>query len=135
MKAEPKVQKFMTSQPYSIEADRAVSEAQKIMADARIRHLPVTRNSKVSGMLSERDIKAALGIAGTSPDSLLVGDICSEPAYVVSPEASLRDVSIEMAEHHYGSAVVAQNGKLVGILTTVDICRALAEVLEQRYHA
>jgi acetoin utilization protein AcuB len=32
----------------------------------------------------------------------------------------------------YGSAVVRQNAKVVGMFTTVDICRALAGVLETR---
>jgi hypothetical protein len=35
-----------------------------------------------------------------------------------------------MAERRIGSAIVAKNGKLVGIFTVTDACRALAEVLE-----
>jgi acetoin utilization protein AcuB len=37
-----------------------------------------------------------------------------------------------MAEHKYGCAVVMQNDKLVGIFTTVDACRAFAEMLNGR---
>jgi CBS domain-containing protein len=36
-----------------------------------------------------------------------------------------------MAEHRMGSAVVAHNGKLLGIFTTTDALRALAAVLEE----
>jgi acetoin utilization protein AcuB len=33
-----------------------------------------------------------------------------------------------MAEHKYGSAVVMEGNQVVGIFTTVDACRALAEL-------
>jgi acetoin utilization protein AcuB len=37
-----------------------------------------------------------------------------------------------MAEHKYGSAIVVQNGQVVGVFTTVDACRALSELLGTR---
>jgi CBS domain-containing protein len=44
-------------------------------------------------------------------------------------------VAAAMAERHLGSALVTRAGKLVGIFTTTDACRALARVLhEQRPH-
>ncbi len=38
----------------------------------------------------------------------------------------------EMAQHKYGSAVIMQNHKVVGIFTTVDVCKAFAELLHTR---
>lgn len=35
-----------------------------------------------------------------------------------------------MAKKHFGSAIVMENAKLVGIFTTVDACRALSEFIE-----
>ena len=37
-----------------------------------------------------------------------------------------------MAEHKYGSAIVASNGNVVGVFTTVDVCRAFSELLRGR---
>ena len=37
-----------------------------------------------------------------------------------------------MAEHKYGCAVVVQNSKVVGVLTTVDVCAALVDLLHSR---
>jgi acetoin utilization protein AcuB len=37
-----------------------------------------------------------------------------------------------MGQKKYGSAVVMQNNKVVGIFTTVDLCRTFAELLETR---
>jgi acetoin utilization protein AcuB len=56
----------------------------------------------------------------------------STEVYAVHPESPLDEVASEMASKKYGSAVVLQNGKVVGIVTTVDLCRALAELLHGR---
>jgi acetoin utilization protein AcuB len=133
-KAEPKIQKFMTYQPHSIEAAESVSEARKIMSELKIRHLPVLKNGEIFGMVSERDIRAALSLMGANPEAMKVSDICHEHPYQVEPETTLREVAETMAENHYGSAIIAQNKKLVGIFTTVDACKAISEILQQRYH-
>jgi acetoin utilization protein AcuB len=133
-KAEPTVQKFMTTQPYSIDAEQKMSEAMEMMSRHKIRHLPVMRDGEVVGLLSDRDIKLASGIQGINAEALLVADISAGNPYTVSPETPLREAAATMAQKHYGSVVVVQNSKLVGILTTVDICRALADILETRFH-
>jgi CBS domain-containing protein len=52
--------------------------------------------------------------------------------YTVWPEAALDATVLEMASRKYGSAVVTQNNKVVGVLTAVDVCRALGELLQTR---
>jgi acetoin utilization protein AcuB len=51
--------------------------------------------------------------------------------YCVSPDAPLVEVAREMAEHKYGSAVVVEGPKVVGVFTTTDALRALV-ALEDR---
>lgn len=133
-KAEPLIQKFMTCQPHAVEASETVQNASKMMSDLKIRHLPVMEKGKVSGIISDRDIKMALSLVDANPRLLLVKDISHENPYIVDPDTHLSDVVREMADKFYGSAIVVQNGKLVGIFTTVDACRALAALLEVRYH-
>jgi acetoin utilization protein AcuB len=52
--------------------------------------------------------------------------------YTVSPSEKLDHVASTMAEHKYGSALVVDNQKLVGIFTTVDAMRSLSELLHTR---
>ena len=134
-KAEPQIQKFMTCQPHAIEASESVEVAAKMLVDLQIRHLPVMAGDKIVGVLSDRDIKTAMSLISANPVKLSVRDICHEHAYEVSPTALLHDVVLEMASKKIGSAIVVQNGKLVGIFTTVDVCRALASILDQRFHS
>jgi acetoin utilization protein AcuB len=133
-KSEPTVQKYMTCQPHSVEEATSVADVQKLMSGLSIRHLPVLRDGKIVGIVSDRDVKNALGLLGASPEKLIVRNIEHESPYQVSPDALLHQVTGEMAEHHYGCAIVVQNGKLVGIFTTVDACRALSDILQQRHH-
>jgi len=133
-KTEATVQKYMTYQPHFIEAGELLSEAIKIMKDNNIRHLPVMEDGKIFGILSDRDAKMATSLVGTDPEKMFVREVCHTSPYQTSPETQLHEVADEMAESHYGCAIVVQNHKLVGIFTTVDACRALSEVLQQRFH-
>ena len=133
-KEEPHIQKFMTTQPFAIEGEESVAKAKAMMSDSKIRHLPVLSEGKVVGILSDRDIKTVCALKGVDVVKTLARDICHEHPYVVGPEALLHEVANEMAEHHYGCAIVVQNEKLVGIFTTVDACRTITALLKQRYH-
>jgi acetoin utilization protein AcuB len=63
---------------------------------------------------------------------VLVEDAMTSAPYTVSPDTPLDQVVAMMAEHKYGCAVVMQNHHLVGIFTTVDVCRALSDLLHTR---
>jgi acetoin utilization protein AcuB len=58
---------------------------------------------------------------------------CTLDAYEVEDDTPLDVVAREMAERQIGSALVVRHGKLVGILTSTDVCRLLAELLESRF--
>ena len=129
----PTVQKYMSYDPFFITAEKTVIEAQDLMKKHNIRHLPVLHDGEVIGILSDRDIKLAMSLI--QADAMIkAGYICHDHVYHVEPETHIDQVAQVMAEKHYGCAVVLQNGKLVGIFTTVDACRALAEISRQRSH-
>lgn len=127
----PRVSQYMTRIPYTIQADATLKTAMDRMAEYGVRHLPVTDKGRIVGMLSDRDLKLVHGLESITPEELLVIDACHGPAYVVTPETPLHIVARKMARTHYGSAVVAEGGRLIGIFTTVDACRALAGLIEE----
>ena len=103
-----------------------------MMREHGIRHLPVLHGGKLLGMLTERDLRLVESLVGVDPTKVTVEDAMSTVVYSVGPESPLNEVVATMGEHKYGSAVVMQNEKVVGIFTTVDVCRAFAELLETR---
>jgi acetoin utilization protein AcuB len=62
-----------------------------------------------------------------------VRDVYQPESYVVDAGERLEDVASTMAERHVGSALVTRGGKLVGIFTTTDACRALCRVLREKH--
>ena len=130
----PQILAFMTPFPYSIDIEAPLREARAFLRDRGIRHLPVTERGVLAGVLTVRDIKLALGPdLGSPPEQeLKVRDVYQPDSFVVDASASLVEVAASMAERHVGSALVTRGGKLVGIFTTTDACRALARVLNGR---
>lgn len=128
----PEISKYMTPSPHSIGRDQTLSAAHKVMREHRCRHLPVLHGGKLVGIISERDLHLVETLKDVDPEEVTVEDAMLTQVYSVSPDTPLDEAASEMAGKKYGSAVVIQNGKVVGIFTTVDACRALAELLKTR---
>lgn len=132
MKAIPSIQKYMTAAPQTIGDDQTLASAQRLMKDLDVRHLPVLHGGELVGIITDRDLAVATAIVGADPREMKLSDIAGGEVYTVSPDAPLDQVASTMARSKFGSAVVVHNGKPVGIFTTVDACRALAEVFDTR---
>lgn len=131
-KAIPKIQKYMTTAPISIDRKETIASAHKVMRDNDIRHLPVLEDEKLVGIVSQRDLNLIETLKDVDPQKVLVDDAMTTNPYTVSPDANLDEVVAEMAEQKYGSALVVQNHKVVGVFTTVDAMRAFSELLQAR---
>ncbi|MCS6838514.1 MAG: CBS domain-containing protein [Bdellovibrionaceae bacterium] len=134
MKAMPKIMKFMTPNPHTVNAHLTLAQAEKMMLEHRIRHLPVLDGGRLIGVLSDRDIKMVSSFKDVDPNKVTVEDACTFDPITVSPEAPLDEVVLMMSEKRIGSVLVVDNHKLVGIYTWVDALRAMHEILNQRFH-
>jgi acetoin utilization protein AcuB len=131
MKRNPQVIAFMTPFPHWIDVDAPLEDAHKLMREHRFRHLPVMSGGEIVGVLTDRDIKLVLGPDFGSPDEreLRVRDAYVERPCVVPASTPVAKVARVMAQNRIGSAIVTKHGKLVGIFTVTDACRALAEII------
>lgn len=132
MKAIPTVSKYMTTLPHTIGADQPLAKAAKMMAELRVRHLPVLKAGKLVGVVTDRDLKLVESFKDVDPESVKVEEAYSPDPYIASPNSSLADVCAEMAVHKFGCALVCDNSKLVGIFTWVDALHAFNELLSTR---
>jgi len=128
----PTIQRHMTTAPHSIGVDQTLAVAHSMMQEHHIRHLPVLTAGKLVGMLTDRDLRLVESLKDVDIKKVTVEEAMSSFVYSVDPDTLLDEVVRTMAEHKYGSAVVLQNGKVVGIFTTVDACRTLGELLHSR---
>lgn len=127
--ASPPIREFMSEQPITIGKDQTVAFANRRMHEAGVRHLPVLDQGKVIGMISERDIALIEGLPGTDTEALRVEEAMSDEPYTVAPDAPLADVAAKMAAKKLGSAIVAEKEHVLGVFTTTDALRALAEMM------
>ncbi|AGP42218.1 hypothetical protein SCE1572_51580 [Sorangium cellulosum So0157-2] len=122
----------MTKSPQSIGLAQNLAHAHKLMREHRIRHLPVLDGGILVGVISERDLHLIETLRDVDPEKVTVEEAMTPAVYTISPDAPLDEVSREMAEHKYGSAIVLDRGKVVGVFTMTDGMRALAHLLEAR---
>jgi len=122
---------YMTRSPHSIGASQMLTQAHELMRARRIRHLPVLSAGKLVGILSQRDLSLIEALSDVDPSKVPIEDAMSQLPYAVEARTPLEDVARQMAEKKYGSAVVVEDGRLVGVFTTTDALRALAELLHE----
>ena len=127
MASKVSLKDVMTPFPHSVDLQVPLVEARRLMRSKNIRHLPVTRQGSLVGILTDRDIKLVLGpdFDYPSPRELTVNDAYAEP-YMADEDTPLTEVLNEMVKRHIGSAIATRKGHLAGVFTAVDACRELA---------
>jgi len=123
------IQNYMTICPHSVGVDQPAKVAIEMMRNQGFRHLPVQSGGKLVGVVSERDIQFALAYSESDDSTLKIDDIFTVEPYVVAPETSLKEVAQRMGQDKIGCALIVAGEKLVGIFTTTDACRVLAETI------
>ena len=125
----PIIERFMTPAPHTIGFRETLATAHRLMGEHGIRHLPVLESGRLVGIVSQRDLHLIETLRGVNPEEVEVSEAMTPAPYTVSPRASLRRVAAEMALHKYGSAVVLEKARVVGVFTTIDALRALFALL------
>jgi acetoin utilization protein AcuB len=128
-KSIPQIRRYMTTEVHTIGDEQPMSVAHRMMRERRIRHLPVLHRGKLVGVVNDRDLRLSETLQELDPRKITVSEAMSRNAYVVGPDAGLDEVLRTMAEQQYGSAVVTDRGRIVGIFTAVDACVAFADLL------
>lgn len=120
------IQKYMTRGPQTIGQEQTLDVAHSVMRQHGVRHLPVLEAGKLVGVLSQRDLHLVETLRDVNPATTTVDEAMTSDVYITGPDAPLDEVASQMAEHKYGSAVIVERGKVVGMFTTVDALNALA---------
>jgi acetoin utilization protein AcuB len=123
------VQSWMTPVPFVLGPKATLNEAHAVMRARGVRHLPVVDGAKLVGLVSERDLHLVESLRGVDLGRVRVEDAMTMDPYTVRPNSKLADAVSILAERKIGSAVVIEDGKVVGILTAVDALRAFAKLL------
>lgn len=135
------VEEVMTRKPYVAFVRDSIRSVLAKLAEADVRHLPVTESGELVGIVSDRDLRevvpSALDVVERPSESarLLarpVSELMSTDVVSVSPGDDVVDAIDLMIEHRVGAVPVVQEGStlLVGIVSYVDALRAARAILE-----
>ena len=119
----------MTPNPSVVRLGDSLAVARLIMQTERFRHLPVVERKRVLGVITDRDVRQH----AAHLDETLVESVMTADPVTVSPDTTVEEAASLMLVRSIGCLPVAQNGGLVGIITTTDLLRALLDVA--RLHA
>ena len=135
MRHMPTLTEIMTPFPQLVDETTSITDAINLMAEKHYNHLPVVVQHEVVGLLSSADIKLAQmpGHRETEFTELTVGDICRRRIYLADLHTRLDEVLDSMAAEAWDAAVVLREGRLAGIFTSHDACRAFSSWLKKEY--
>lgn len=118
------IRDVMTSNPCTIDADKPVAYAAKMMRDEDVGLAPIVEGDKLVGMLTDRDIAIRVVAEGRDPGQVTVKDIASKQVVTIDPQQDLDEALRIMAKHQVRRlAVVEEDGKLVGVVAQADVAR------------
>ncbi|RMG19883.1 MAG: CBS domain-containing protein, partial [Deltaproteobacteria bacterium] len=135
--AGPKIRAIMTRDPETVQAGDSLTNAILRMQTLGVRHLPVVdEEDRLVGILSDRDIRMAVGDPGEAlehalesrlHDTLRVGEVMRKNVLTTRPDAPVREVAHGLSEWGIGAVpVVDEENRVVGIVSYTDLLRALA---------
>ncbi|MGD9364467.1 MAG: CBS and ACT domain-containing protein [Desulfobacteraceae bacterium] len=135
------VTRSMAIKVATVDKETSLLEAQELMKQRQIRHLPVVDSTgRLVGMVTDRDIRSALPyiLAKGEGDTevrdkyahLKVADVMTTDLLTISPNHTLQDAILLIEQKKVGAFPVVDNDKkLVGILSVRDLLRAFINVL------
>lgn len=128
------IEEIMKKNVTTLFPEDSIAEAIKLMADKKIRHIPIIdQQQSLVGLLSDRDIKdAAPSIFhwDEHKDELEkpVKEIMSKDLITGHPLDFVEEVSAIFYENHISCLPIIKDRKLVGIVTETDLLHTLVEL-------
>jgi CBS domain-containing protein len=131
------IREVMTSKLCSIDTDKSVAYAAKMMRDEDVGIAPIVEGDRLVGVLTDRDIAVRVVAEGRDPEQMKVTEVASRDVVTLDPQQDLDEALRLMARHQVRRLpVVEEDGRLVGIVAQADVAqdadkKRTGEVVEQ----
>ena len=140
-----KVSNYMSPRVLSIPPTIGIREAFFKMKENAIRHLPIVdENNTLVGIISDRELRRPNWVDEAQDishvyyldNSMLVSDVMITDVHVVHTYDTLNKAVSLLLDNHIGAApVLDKTGTLVGMLSSIDLLRALKDSIDQQRKA
>jgi acetoin utilization protein AcuB len=136
------VKEIMTPNPVTVEPDMFITDAQKLMKEDNIRHLPVVQEGKgMLGLITRDALNRALPSELTTLSiweinyqlaRIKVRDVMVKKVISVTEDVTVEEAARIMIDRKIGSLPVMRDGMLAGIVTEIDLLGALSNLMGWR---
>ncbi|MGD2105228.1 MAG: CBS domain-containing protein [Anaerolineae bacterium] len=134
------VKDYMTRHPVLVEPDMSIVEAQGIMAEMQVRHLPVVETGKqLVGLVTRQTMRipptelASLNVWEITRflSNLKLRDVMVKRENVITtkPDVTLEEAAKTMIGSKVGCLPVLEDHVVIGIITEIDMMAQLTELL------
>lgn len=135
------VSELMTPNPITITHNQTVGKAIEIMTRRDVRRLPVTKDGKLVGIISDRDLRqmggrSSLKLPKSDQDDaylqLPVEEAMTLSVITIRENQTVQDaITLMLKNKISGLPVVDREGKLTGILSELDVLKHCLGILER----
>jgi CBS domain-containing protein len=122
----PKVKDFMTKGVLTVDEDKTIFEAAKLMSQKEVGDVVVLKGEIPRGIVTERDFVRRV-VARKTPLDSKISDVMSRPLITIDPDASLKEAARKMVKRGIRRLPVVEQHKLVGIIVVSDFARHLSK--------
>jgi len=113
----------MTRDPATLRPDSTCSEAAVLMKREDCGSLPVVKDGRLVGIVTDRDIVVRGVAGGKDPTHLAVSEVMTSGPITIAPGMNAEEASKLMSEKQVRRLPVVDGGRLVGILAIGQLAR------------
>jgi CBS domain-containing protein len=132
------VDEIMTTEIFTLPATATVADAIRVMAERRIRHIPIVDSKgNLEGLVTRHDVMDVMdstlrdNTARRDPETITLAEIMTRDVVTVNARANLRRAALFLEEHKFSCLPVMTEGRLSGIITDADLVAVAINLLEQ----
>jgi len=135
-----RVREVMTTTLVTVSPEDSLQHALKLLEKYHVHELPVvTPQGHLIGIVTDGDLKLMTPVYPLLPDheeirqalrDLKVAVAMTVEPVVISPNATLLEATKQLFEHSIGALLVAEEEKLLGMLSVSDVLRIIIEQQE-----
>lgn len=125
-----RVADLMSIEPVTVFDGASLSEAEKLMQQRGVTGLPVVDAAgRLVGVISQTDLLRAHVVDDhwARWPGLAVRHLMTSPALTIAADAPIAEAAAVMERHHVHRLVVETGGRPTGVLSTMDLVRALVD--------
>ena len=132
------VRDYMTADPQTLDVQGTLLDAVLLLRRAELRHIPITENGRLAGILTDRDVNryAPSILTPLSPqeynrvfEETSIAKVMTRNPMSISPDVPLADAVDMLFRNRLGCLPVLEEDRLVGIITVSDMLRALNDLI------